>query len=167
MTATATWYERNGASGSTTNTSVSNCDWKSTDDASASRINYPVTAGNNSYHKYNYVAFTGAFNQISNVKVAHTSGTLGTGISLKGKTTNTYATPATSALGSATDMTSPTTISSGLSVKLGTSDPTYATNNTLSSAGYTAFIITQVQTTSSATAGDSGTATLTLQYDEN
>lgn len=167
MAATATWYERNGTSGSTTDTTVSNCDWKSIDDASASRAANPVTAGDNSYSKYNYVAFTGTFNQISNVKFAHTAGTLGTGISLKGKVSSTYTTPSTTALASATDITSTTAIASGMAVTVGTGDPTSATGTSITAAGYTAFIITQVQTTSSAAAGDSGTATLTVQYDEN
>lgn len=167
MAATATWYERNGASGSTTDTTVSNCDWKSIDDASASRAANPVTAGGNSYSKYNYVAFTGTFNKISNVKFAHTAGTLGTGISLKGKVSSTYATPSTTALAGATDITSTTAIASGMAVTVGTGDPSSATGTSITASGYTAFIITQVQTTSSAAAGDSGTATLTVQYDEN
>ena len=172
MAATTTWYEQNGtATGSPahgTESTVTNCDWKSADSATTTRAAAPVAAGENSYHKYNYVKFDGTFNEISNVKFAHTAGTLGTGISLKGKISSTYATPSKSALDSSTDITSTTAISSGMSVDLSTSGPngtSHASSQTTTC--YTQYIITQVQTTSSAAAGDSGTATLTVQYNEN
>ena len=102
------------------------------------------------------------------VKFAHTAGTLGTGISLVGKITSTYATPSTSAMSGSTDITSTTPIGSGASVLLGTTGP----NDTDPAASqsttcYTQYLATQVQTTASANAGDSGTATLTVQYNEN
>lgn len=172
MAATTTWYEQNGtATGSPaggTPTVVTTCDWKSVDDATTTRAAAPVAAGENSYNKYNYVYFSGAFNEISDVKFAHTAGTLGTGISLKGKISSTYTTPATTAMTGATDITSTTPISSGMSVDLSTSGPngtSHAASQT--TACYTQYIITQVQTTASAAAGDSGTATLTVQYNEN
>lgn len=172
MAATTNWYEQNGtATGSPahgTESSISSCDWKSVDDSTTSRASAPVLAGANSYIKYIYLKFSGTFNQVSAVKFAHTSGTLGTGISLKNKITSTYETPSTSALSGSTDITSTTAIGSGASVLLSTSGP----NGTSTSASqtttcYTQYIVTQVQTTSSASAGDSGTVTLTVQYNEN
>lgn len=171
MAATTTWYEQNGtASGSPasgTESTISSCDWKSVDDSTTSRASAPVLAGSNSYHKYIYLKFTGTFNQISAVKFAHTDGTLGTGISLKSKVTSTYATPATTALASATDITNPTAIGSGASVLLSTTGPNGSTSASQTSACYTQYIVTQVQTTTAANAGDSGTVTLTVQYNEN
>ena len=171
MAATTTWYEQNGtASGSPasgTESTISSCDWKSVDDSTTSRASAPVLAGSNSYHKYIYLKFTGTFNQISAVKFAHTAGTLGTGISLKSKVTSTYATPATTALASATDITSPTAIGSGASVLLSTTGPNGSTSASQTSSCYTQYIVTQVQTTTAANAGDSGTVTLTVQYNEN
>lgn len=172
MSATTNWYEQNGAATGTpahgTESSISSCDWKSVDDTSTSRSYAPVLAGENSYSKYIYLKFTGTFNQISAVKFAHTAGTLGTGISLKGKVTSTYTAPAISAISNATDMTTPTSVGSGASVLLGTSGP----NDENPSASqttqcYTQYLVTQVQTTTAAAAGDSGTATLTVQYNEN
>ena len=172
MAATTTWYEQNGtATGSPAagvESTISSCDWKDVDDTTTPRASSPVLAGSNSYSKYIYLKFTGTFNQISAVKFAHTSGTLGTGISLKGKITSTYTTPATTALASSTDITSTTAIGSGASVLLGTTGP----NDTSASASqtstcYTQYIVTQVQTTAAAAAGDSGTVTLTVQYNEN
>ena len=172
MAATTTWYEENGsATGSPahgTPTVVTTCDWKSVDSATTTRAAAPVAAGSNSYHKYNYVKFTGVFNEISDAKFAHTAGTLGTGISLKGKITSTYATPATSALSGSTDITGTTPIASGMAVLLSTVGPQGAgATASINAEGYTQYIVTQVQTTSSAAAGDSGTATLTVQYNEN
>lgn len=172
MAATTTWYEENGsATGSPahgTPTVVTTCDWKSVDSATTTRAAAPVAAGSNSYHKYNYVKFSGTFNEISDAKFAHTAGTLGTGISLKGKITSSYATPATSALSGSTDITGTTPIASGMEVLLSTVGPQGAgAAASINAEGYTQYIVTQVQTTSSAAAGDSGTATLTIQYNEN
>lgn len=171
MAATTTWYEQNGtATGSPahgTESTISSCDWKSVDDSTTSRASAPVLAGSNSYDKYIYLKFTGTFNQISAVKFAHTAGTLGTGISLKSKITSTYATPATTAMSSSTDITSTTAIGSGASVLLSTTGPNGSTSASQTSTCYTQYIVTQVQTTSAANAGDSGTVTLTVQYNEN
>lgn len=171
MAATTTWYEQNGtATGSPahgTESTISSCDWKSVDDSTTSRASAPVLAGSNSYDKYIYLKFTGTFNQISAVKFAHTAGTLGTGISLKSKITSTYATPATTAMSSATDITSTTAIGSGASVLLSTTGPNGSTSASQTTTCYTQYIVTQVQTTSAANAGDSGTVTLTVQYNEN
>ena len=171
MAATTTWYEQNGtATGSPahgTESTISSCDWKSVDDSTTSRASAPVLAGSNSYDKFIYLKFTGTFNQISAVKFAHTAGTLGTGISLKSKITSTYTTPATTAMSSATDITSTTSIGSGASVLLSTTGPNGSTSASQTSTCYTQYIVTQVQTTSAANAGDSGTVTLTVQYNEN
>lgn len=167
MSATATWYERNGVAGSTTDTAVDNCDWKNTDNATASRADYPIVAGANSYHKNNFVKFTGSFNNISNVKFAHTAGTLGTGLTLVGKVGTAYAQGSNAALAGSTDISAITPIASGMALTLGTADPSSASDATLSAAGYTEFIVTQIQTTAAALAGDSDPVTLTVQYDEN
>lgn len=172
MSATTTWYEQNGtASGSPasgTQSTVTSCDWKSIDDSTTPRANAPVQAGDYSYIKYNYLGFSGTFNQISAVKWAHTSGTLGNGLSLVGKVTSTYATPTDSAMAGSSDMTSPTGIASGATVLLGTSGPNDANPQaSQTSSCYTQYLVTQVQSTVAAAAGDSGQVTLTVQYNEN
>lgn len=172
MAATTNWYEQNGtATGSPahgTESSISSCDWKSVDDSTTSRASAPVLAGANSYIKYIYLKFSGTFNQVSAVKFAHTAGTLGTGISLKSKITSTYETPSTSAMSGSTDITSTTSVSSGASVLLSTTGPNgTTTSSSATTTCYTQYICTQVQTTASASAGDSGTVTLKVQYNEN
>lgn len=173
MAATAQWQEDNGAAtGSpakgTSRGNASNVNWKSVDDTSTAYTSATIIAGDNSYIKYNFVKFTGTFNNITTGLFAHTAGSLGTGITLKSKVTSTYATPTTSALSGATDISTAIAIGSGASVNFSTVGPEGGSpTSTLSAAGYTQFIATQLQTTSSAAAGDIGSQTLTFQWNEN
>lgn len=171
MSATTTWYEQNGTATGTpaggTESTVSSCDWKSVDDTTTPRSSAPVQAGENSYIKYNYLGFSGTFNQISSVKWAHTAGTLGTGISLVGKVTSTYETPVNTAMSSSTDMTSAISIGSGAAVLLGVTPNDVNPQTSQTTTCYTQYLATQVQTLGTAAAGDSGQVTLTVQYNEN
>ena len=177
MAATFAFKEDNGAStgsplrGTTAGTTVTTCNWKNVDDAVATAYTAsPITAGNNSYPKYQWGAFSGAYNQLSAGLWAHTAGTLGTGLTLVGKVSSTYATPATSALGSSTDMTSAISIGSGAAVLFSTDgNPFTATPAATQTANPSAtqYLISQLQTTVSAAAGDTTSVTLTLQYNEN
>lgn len=128
----------------------------------------PITAGNNSYIKYQFGKFTGTFNQVSGGLWAHTAGVLGTGLTLVGKVTSTYATPVTTAMGGSTNMTTVIAIASGATVLFATSGPENASPTTsIVAAGYSQYLASQLQTTGSAAAGDTATVTLTLQYNEN
>jgi hypothetical protein len=67
-----------------------------------------------------------------------------------------------------TDITSSIAISSGASVLLSTAGPNGTSpSSAQTTTCYTQYIVTQVQTTSSASAGDSGSVVLTVQYNEN
>lgn len=175
MAATFEYNEDNGAQtgsplkGTTRNTAVTNVNWKNVDDTATAYSSSPITYGNNSYTKYQFGKFTGTFNQISAGLWAHTAGTLGTGLTLKGVVTSTYATPSTTTNAAlTTTMTSAIAIGSGAAVSFHTTGPEAASpTSTLSAAGYTQYLPTQLQTTTSAAAGDTATVTLTLQYNEN
>lgn len=174
MAATFEYNEDNGAAtgspakGTTRNTAVTQVNWKNTDDVATAYGSSPITAGNNSYTKYQFGKFTGTFNQISAGKWAHTAGTPGTGISLYGAVTSTYATPATTANGALSDISTITAIGSGATVNFSTTGPEAASpTSTLSAAGFTQYLATQLRTTGSASQGDTATLTLTLQYNEN
>lgn len=175
MAATFEYNEDNGAAtgspaqGTTRNTAVTQVNWKNVDDVATAYTTSPITAGNNSYTKYQFGKFTGTFNQISAGLWAHTAGVLGTGLTLKGVVTSTYATPSTTANAAlTTDMTSVIAITSGATVLFSTTGPQAASpTSTLSAAGYTQYLATQLQTTVSAAAGDIGSITLTLRYNEN
>lgn len=174
--ATFEFDESNGA-GQTITHAVTNVNWKNIDDTTTAYTSSPITAGNNSYEKWQAGHFSGTYNQISNGFFAHTAGSFGTGLTLKGQPTMTadgdrltYTTPATTANSSLTvDMTSVISITSGQVVFFG---PTSANasgkaSSTTSNPAWTNYLTTQLQTTSGAAAGDTATATLTLRYDEN
>ena len=172
MAATAVWQEDNGAAtgspakGATRN-NANQVDWKSVDDINTPRANAPIIAGQNSFHKYQFVRFTGTFNQISAGRFAHTAGALGTGVTLVDKITSTYATPSRAALSGSTNITSTTAINSGQAVNFSTTGPEGTAAPTLTAAGYSQYCVTQVQTTAAAAAGDVGNQTLTFQWNEN
>jgi hypothetical protein len=175
MAATFEFQEDNGtatgspAKGATRTTAVTQNNWKNVDDVATAYTSSPITAGNNSFSKYQFGRFTGTFNQISAAVWAHTAGTLPAGVTLKGIVTSTYATPATTANAAlSVDMSTAIAIGSGQTVLFHTTGPEGASpTSTLTAAGYTQYFATQLQTTGSAPAGDIGTQTLTLRYNEN
>lgn len=174
--ATFEWDEANSA-GETVTHGVANANWKNQDSSTNNYSSFPITAGNNSFEKWQYGHFSGTYNQILNGKFAHTAGALGTGLTLKGPPTMTadanrlaFATPSTTANASLTnDMTSVIAIGSGVAVWFGITGPATAGKaaSTTSNPAYTNYLTTQLQTTTSAAAGDTASVTLTLQYDEN
>lgn len=185
MAATFNWAEDNGTQtgsplrGTTRSqnaTPPTDVSWKNVDDAKTSGGGTlysasPIVAGTNSYIKYQYGQFSGTFNQILNCKwSAHTSpaGALATGLTLVGKVTSTYATPVTTAMSGSTDFTTAVAIGSGTAVNFSTTGPEAGSPTaTLSAAGFTQYLATQLQTSGSAAAGDMASITCTLQYDEN
>lgn len=180
MAATFAFKEDNGtatgspARGTTAGTTVTTCNWKNVDDATSTAYSAsPITAGNNSYSKYQWGAFSGTYNQLSaGLWSPHTSpgGALATGLTLVGKVSSTYATPATTTLGSTTDYTTAVAIGAGAAVLFSTdASPATATPAATQTANPSAtqFLISQLQTSSSAAAGDMASITLTLQYNEN
>ncbi len=150
------------------------CNWKNIDDntvnAGTLYSNSPITAGNNSFKKYQYCHFSGSFNQILNcLWSAHTAGTspMGTGLTLIGTVSSTYATPSVTTL-SGTDFSSTVAIGSGLGVSFKTTGPEGASPSaTLGAEGYSQYFVTQLQTTSGAGAGDTPVITQSVRYDEN
>ena len=184
MAATFNWCEDNGTatgspargttrSGHGNTTYATDVNWKSVDNCTANSgtayTSAPITAGTNSYTKYQYGKFTGTFTSISNCKWGHSSGTLGTGLTLKGVVTSTYATPSQTTNSALTEnMTSAITVTSaGQSVSFSTTGPEAASpTSTLTAAGYTQYLATQLQTTGGASSGDTATVTLQLTYDE-
>lgn len=174
MSVVATWKEDNGeatgtpAKGATRGDAASPIEWQSNDSRTTSRANYPIQAGSNSYVKYNFVYFSGTFNSISNVKFAHTAGTLGTGLAIYGAVTSTYQTPSVSPVAGFSDISTPVSIESGTTVLMSTTGPEDQNPSaTLSTSGYTQYIAHQLRTQATAEAGDTATATFTIQYREN
>jgi len=181
--ATFEFEEDNGAAtgspakGTTRTAARTESNWKNIDDSTTAYTSNPITAGNNSFEKWQFGHFSGTFNQILNGLFAHTATTFGTGLTLKGTPLCTsdgtrllYTTPSTTAnTNLTTDMTSAIAIGSGVAVAFGATGPeaTGKAASMTTNPCYTNFLTTQLQTTGSAAAGDTATVTLTLQYDEN
>lgn len=165
------------AHGTTTSTGVSNVNWKNSDTEATAYSAAPITGGNNSFELWTFGHFSGSYNQILTGLWAHTLTALGTGLTLKGAASMTqdsdnltYATPsATTNASLSVDMTSAIAIGSGSVVYFGATSPeaTGKATSTTANPAYTNELTTQLQTTSSAAAGDTATVTMTLQYQEN
>lgn len=165
------------AKGTTRSAAVTDTNWKNTDTYGTAYSAAPITAGNNSFEIWNFGHFSGSFNQISAGLFAHTATAFGTGLTLKGTPACTgdgdrllYTTPSASANSNlTTDMTSAIAIGSGVAVCFGATGPeaTGKASSMATNPCYTNYLTTQLQTTSSAAAGDTATVTLTLQYNEN
>jgi hypothetical protein len=179
MAATFAWEESNGAgAGGTTTSTTSTVNWKSVDDNSGTAYTAaPITAGNNSYEKWQYGHFSGSFNQILNGKWAHTATNFGAGLTLKASKAMTadgdrtvYTTPSAVANTTLTqDMTSTLAIGSGAAVWFGAGSAHSGGKaaSMTTNPCYTNYLTTQLQTTTSASAGDTAQVTITLSYDEN
>ena len=184
MAATFEWDEATGAAtgspatGTTITHTVTDVNWKNSGTQGTAYTAAPITAGNNSFEKWQYGHFSGTFNQILNGLFAHTAGTLGTGVTLFGPAACTgdgdrplYTTPAaaTNSTACPTNITTAIAIGSGVGVCFGATGPhsTGKATSMTTNPCYTNFLPTQLRTTGSAAAGDTATVTLTLQYNEN
>lgn len=176
MAVTFVWCEDNGAAtalisganrGTTRTFGVSNVNWKNADDTTTAYSSSPITAGNNSYNKYQFGVFSGSFNQVSNVLINHTGGTFGAGLKLAFTGTSGYAVPATTTQSTWADLTATGLVSTGLPLLLGMTGPQVAHKTTLVTTGYTSYVASQLQSTISANAGDTATAYLAISWDES
>ncbi len=183
MAATFEFEEDNGVAtgsppkGTTRTAARTECNWKNIDDSTTAYSSSPITAGNNSYEKWQFGHFSGTFNQILSGLFQHTAGAFGTGLTLKGQKAMTvdgdnltYTTPSTTANANLTkDQTAVAAIGSGVAVWFGATGPeaTGKAASMTTNPCYTNWLTTQLQTTGSAAAGDTVTATMTLEYQEN
>ncbi len=145
-----------GASGNLVN--FKNVDSIGTSDYSQ----YPVPAGNNSYETWLQGHFTGVFNSIYDLRFwMSTDFSPNTGLVVKTNTQQqTY--------------NQPTSLTSSIATNtIGTSDPGTANvtvggslTSSITTSGYTDYIVTQLQTTTAAAAGDTSLATFSLSYIE-
>ena len=162
--------------GTTRNAGVTDTNWKNSDTEATVYTAAPIIDGNNSFENWLFGHFSGTYNQITAGLFAHTATALGTGLTLKGPPACTgdgdrllYTTPSTTTNAAlTTNMTTVVAIASGVAVSFGATGPEATGKATTTTANpcYTNYLTTQLQT-SGATAGDTATITLTLQYTEN
>lgn len=165
MAATFNWAQSNGAGETPTDLGASGnlFNFKTNDDATAANYSSnPITAGNSSMEVYLRMHFTGTFNKIDNLQFwQSTAFSPATGLQVTMEQTaasQVYATPST------TD---------NANSNIPTSDPGTANvaiagafASALTAAGYSDYIILQLDTTTSAAPGDTSLAIFTGQYDE-
>lgn len=167
MAATVSIAESNGA-GETITASITNTNMGSNDSVNLNAVTYPLTPNTRSYAKYQRFNVTnmGGASSIGNLKVWRT-GSLGTG-GTHSHVTNaretsyggaaTYAQPVNTAITGA-DQAMPTSEPTGANLGIGGS-----LSGTLTGTGYSDYLIHQLVTDASATAGS--TSTMNYQYDE-
>jgi len=168
MVATWNWAQFNGASaGTATDLGASGnlFNFKANDSATAADYSTnQITAGANSMEVWLKAHFTGTFNKVENLQFwMSTDFSPNTGLALKYK-----------ANGQTTGVTPVATTSSVATTAMPTADPATANvtiggslSGSLTAAGYSDYIVMQLQTTVSAAAGDTSLCTFTLQYDES
>jgi hypothetical protein len=172
MAATFQWAQTYGASPGTTSDigeSGNLFNFKDADDATPGNYSSnPIIASDSANQGRSYEVwlrghFTGTFNQVDNLQFwMSTNFSPSTGLTVywKGNNSGTYATPVK------TDSTVATT-------SVPTSDPGTANvsigaslSGNLTAAGYSDYIVLQLDVATTASPGDTSLATFTLQYDE-
>lgn len=172
MAATFAWAEHYGAGKTALTPTTINWFSNATASNEASYQTYPVTAGTNSWERYQYGLFTtGTFNNISAGLWAHTATAFPANAVLAGKVTSTWATPSTTTMSGSTAMTTAISIGSGQTVLFAVAnDPAGATaaSRDGSATRATQYLVSQLQPASNASPGDTVSGiVVTLQYDEN
>jgi hypothetical protein len=179
MAANFEFWEANGA-GQTLSSGIGNVNWKNVDDTVTAYNASPITAGNSSFDKWQFGFFHGTYNTIQNGFFDHTSGVMGSGLTIVGFPSVTssgialqYHQPSTTAYAYLTKDYTPVNGSFPSSSPVvwfsGTSANQFnvKTASTSANPAYTNYLVTQLATLVGAAAGDTATATFTLRYDEN
>lgn len=163
MASTQTWSEGNSTNAATETANRTECNWKNIDDSTTSYASYPITAGNNSYTKYQALKFGGTYNTLSSGSYKVSTNAPGTGLSVVAAVVTSGTTPSTSASG---DSAASTT---GSSANFTTTALGFAAgaSSTSSANAYLNAYRTQLQTTTSAAPGDIATVTITATWTES
>lgn len=163
----------NGLKGLIRTTGVQNINFKNIDDATSTYSSFPITAGNNSFTKFQYLWFSGSYNMISGVTFQHTGGNfVDTSIGLRGWISGSgfYTTPSTTTNATMVfNMSSTGLLSTGYAVLVGASGAEASGKTTFSSSSsvYTEYVGMQLFSTTSAPPGDTPTLYFAWQWTEN
>lgn len=165
MAATVRINEYNGA-GATETGGITNTNMGSTDAVNLDPVAFPITNGNNSYEKWQKFEVTamGGSSSINNLQVWRTTALGANCTHLTNARTSSY--------GGAASFTTPTASASAVATQtMPSSDPGAANlgiagslAGSLTATGKSDYLVMQLQTTASATAG--ATMTMNYQYDE-
>lgn len=166
MASTQTWSEFNGASAATETASRADDNWKNADDSVATVYSaQPITAGNNSFGKYQAVVFNGTWNSLSALTYKVSTTAPATGVTIVGSVVTAGTTPATTATGDST-----TNMTTGITSNFNSSTTPYGTGTSSTTASgkiYANVFRTQLQSTSGAGPGDIPSVTITASWTES
>ena len=180
MPSTQTWEEGNGTNAGTGTDSRGEANWKNIDDSTTAYSSSPITAGNNSYSKYQAIKFGGGtFNSLSSLSYYASTATPLDNASGSGHltvvasviTAASPATPTTTATGDSNIPTSAGTLTANF-VHTNTWSSVFASGSSTggpndATAWFGQALRTQLQTTSSCAPGDIATVTITAQWTES
>lgn len=164
MASTQTWSEWNGSGSGTETGSRADVNWKNIDDSTSAYSGYPITAGNNSYGKYQALKYAGTWNTLSSLTYKIDNNAPATGQSIVGAVVTSYTQPATTATGDSALSTT------GLTANFSNSSTPFTAGTSTASGGgayYAQALRSQLQTTSSSAPGDIGTRTITASWTES
>lgn len=164
MTATTSWVEFNGASGSAGTDNRTDGDWKSVDDSTTAYTDALVNAGSNSYSKLQAVKFGGTWNTLSALTYSIDNAAPATGVTISGSVPTSDPRP------NAATSNGDAEFSSALSANFVSSSSAFGAGTSTASGGGTMYaqpLRTQLRTTSSAAAGDVGARVITAQWTES
>lgn len=164
MASTQTWSEFNGVSAATETTSRAEANWKNIDDSTTAYSTSPVTAGNNSFTKYQALKYAGTWNSLSALTYKVSSNAPSTGTSVVAAVVTAGTTPSASASGDAAASTT------GTAANFNSSTTPYGAGTTSTTTGGTMYANayrTQLQTTGSAGPGDIPSVTVTASWIES
>jgi hypothetical protein len=173
MASTQTWTEGNGTNAGTSTANRTDANWKNADDSTTTAYSAaPITAGQNSFDKYQAILYAGTFNSLSSLTYKVSTTAPGTGLTVVGSviTTASPRTPATTANGDTT-----TNLTTGLTanfVHTNTWTSVFATGTATggpndATSWYGQAFRTQLQTTGSAAPGDITSVTITATWTES
>lgn len=165
MAATVQINEYNGG-GETKTANISNSNYGSTDAANLTAASFPITAGNNSYEKWQKLEVTamGGSTSVDDLKVWYTGSLSGSDALVTNARESSYggaesySTPTASA-SSVADQTFPTSAPSGANLGVGGS-----LSGQLTSTGESDYLVHQLDTDAGTTAG--ATVTINWRYTE-
>lgn len=164
MASTQTWSEFNGASAGTETGSRGEANWKNIDDSTTAYSASPITAGSNSFSKYQAVKFAGTWNSLSALTYKVSSNAPATGVSIVASVVTAGTTPSTTATGDAAASTS------GTAANFNSASTPFGAGTSSTTAGGTMYANayrTQLQSTGSAGPGDIPTVTITASWTES
>ena len=166
MPATCVIDEYNGA-GETEEDNITNINYGSIDSPNLTVSGNEITAGQNSFEKWNKMAFTGTFNTVDNLKIWKNTGDYKTeeGIDTNAREASyggaeTYVQPTQTTSVIATEVM-PVTEPSGANLGIGGS-----LGGQLAAPGDSDYLVTQLQTGSNTPAGNLNQKQFTYQWDE-